>query len=220
MKSALVVCLVIVLFAVPVRTQESWNIDAGFTFSHFQQQVKAEIGDVRGERLVNELQVGIMALGTYRVWEYVSAGIFLQFDRGNRHAARFSGFDPASGKTVTKDKIGGDYNELWVGPMVRIQWKELFGEFGYGLFGSRMDDARSDLKSSTGDSIGTLTLMPAIAFYASLGGAFAVWESVDLVIRMEYRLRYYDKRGGNPFQANIEHGTQNITPFIGVRFRL
>lgn len=104
--------------------------------------------------------------------------------------------------------------------MLRVQWKELFGEFGYGLFGSRNDGARSDLRSSTGDSIGTLTLMLAVAFYASLGGAFTVWENLDLVIRMEYRLRYYDKREGNPFQANIEHGTQNFTPFFGVRFRL
>ncbi|MEX1140220.1 MAG: hypothetical protein WEB33_12770 [Bacteroidota bacterium] len=219
MRNGLIVYMLIVVFTAASQTQESWDIDAGFTFSHFQQQVKAEIGDERGERLVNELEVGVMALGTYRVWRFVSAGIFLQYDRGNRHAARFSGFEVATGKTVTMDKIGGNYNEFWAGPVLRVHWKELFGEFGYGLLGSRNDDARSDLKSSTGDSTGTLELMPAVAFYASLGGAFTILERLDLVVRMEYRLRYYDKRAGNPFQASIEHGTQNITPFIGLRFR-
>lgn len=219
MRNGLIAYLFGVAFIIPAQAQESWDIDVGFTFSHFQQQVKAEIGDERGERLVNELQVGVMALGSFRIWEFVSAGIFLQYDQGNRHAARFSGFDAATGKTVTADKIGGNYNEFWAGPVVRVQWKKLFGEFGYGLFGSRNDEARSDLKSSTGDSTGTLALLPSIAFYASLGGAIAIVDRLDLVVRMEYRLRYYNKREGNPFQAGIEHGTQNITPFIGVRLR-
>jgi hypothetical protein len=210
-----------VFVAVSIHAQAShpWTIDAGLTFSHFQQQVKAVVGDPRGERLVNELQFGFMGMGTRNVWEYINVGVFLQYDRGNRHAARFAGFDPATGKTVTEDKIGGNYQELWAGPFVRVQWKELFGELGYGLFGFRDDDARTDLKSSTGDSTGTFSLNPSIAWYAALGGAVAIGETWDLVIRMEYRLRYYNKRNSNPFQSNIEHGTQNITPYIGVRWR-
>lgn len=196
-----------------------WTIDAGLTFSHFQQQVKAEVGNPRGERLVNELQFGVMALGTFNVWKYLDAGVFVQFDRGNRHAARFDGFDPMSGKTVTTGKIGGNFSEWWAGPMVRLQWKEVFGEFGYGLFGFRNDDARTDIKSSTGDSTGALQFNPSIAWYASLGGAVGITEDVDLVFRMEFRLRYYEKRDGNPFQDGLEHGTQNITPFFGVRWR-
>lgn len=198
----------------------TWAFDAGVTFSHFQQQVKAEVGDPRGERLVNELQVGIMALAAWKVWDHVSVGMFVQFDRGNRHAARFEGFDPATGRTVTSDKIGGNYRELWAGPLVRLQWKELFGELGYGLLGFRDDEARADLKSSSGDSTGSFSFNPSIAWYAALGGVVAIAESWDIVLRLEYRLRYYDKRSGNPFQSNIEHGTQNITPYVGVRWRL
>ncbi|HLF20775.1 MAG TPA: hypothetical protein VI704_08285, partial [Bacteroidota bacterium] len=41
-----------------------WKLDIGGTFSTFQQQVKAEVGEPRGERLVNETQVGVMLMGT------------------------------------------------------------------------------------------------------------------------------------------------------------
>lgn len=222
MKKACAVLLLAMVGNTPGWSQITslWTADAGLTFSHFQQQVKAEIGDPRGERLVNEMQFGVMVLGTFRVWEYTGVGVFMQYDRGNRHAAQFTGFDPSSGKTVTAGKIGGNYNEVWAGPLVRVQWKEVFGEFGYGLMGYRNDDARTDIKSSTGDSTGTLTLNPGVAWYASLGGAVEIAGDLDLVFRMEYRLRYYNKREGNPFQANIEHGTQNITPYIGIRWRL
>jgi hypothetical protein len=213
--------VVVVLPMGQVNSQDFsvWTIDGGFTYSHFQQQVKAKIGDPRGERLVNDTQVGIMAMGTRRVWNMISAGVFLQYDRGNRHAARFSGFDPGTGRTVSKDKIGGNYNEFWLGPMVRAQWKQLFGEFGYGLVGIRNDEARNDLVSSTGDSTGTLETTPSVAWYAGLGAAVEIAEDFDLIVRMEYRLRYYSTREGSPFSSNIEHGTQNITPYLGVRWR-
>ncbi|MBI4417533.1 MAG: hypothetical protein HY563_02070 [Ignavibacteriales bacterium] len=211
--------MIFVIITSQAQIPRTWTVDGGLTFSHFQQQVKAEVGDPRGERLVNELQFGVMALGAWKIWDYASIGAFMQYDRGNRHAARFNGFDPANGKTVTVDKIGGNYRELWAGPFVRVQWKNLFGEFGYGLFGFRDDEARTDLKSSAGDSTGSFSLNPSIAWYAALGGAVALWDAWDLVIRMEYRLRYYNKREGNSFQSNIEHGTQNITPYIGLRWQ-
>ncbi len=204
-----------------LKAQESspWSADGGLTFSHFQQQVKGQIGEPRGERLVNETQVGIMIMGTHQLWSVLSGGVFLQFDRGNRHAARFDGFDQATGKTVTRDKIGGNYDEFWLGPMLRVQWKELFGEFGYGLVGIRNDEARKDLLSSSGDSLGTFETSPSVAWYAGLGAAVEIGKAIDLVVRMEYRLRYYSTREGSPLTSSIEHGTQNITPYIGVRFR-
>lgn len=213
--------LALVLCCAPVRAQHatSWRIDAGLTYSAFQQQVKGMVGDPRGERLVNETQFGMMLMGTSRVWETVSAGLFLQFDRGNRLAARFDGFDPQTGKTVTRDKIGGDYNEFWAGPFLRVQWKQLFGELGYGLIGFRNDNARDDLPSETGDVSGSLQLSARIAWFAGLGAAVEIVEDIDVILRMEYRLRYYDKRGGEPFRDRIEHGTQNFTPFFGVAWR-
>ncbi len=196
-----------------------WRFDIGGTFSTFQQQVKAEIGDPRGERLVNETQAGLVMMGTYSVNEFVSAGLFFQFDRGNRLAARFDGFN-SEGKTITKNKVGGDYSEVWFGPFVRLNWKNLFVEGGYGAFGSRNDEGRTDLGSSTGDTTSSFSFHPTIALLAALGAGVQITSDVDLIVRMEYRLRYYTKRGGTPLQDNIEHGTQNITPFIGISWKL
>lgn len=214
--------LILVLPGLAAQSQEGtpWRIDGGLTFSHFQQQVKAVVGDPRGERLVNETQFGIMALGSYNVWDHLSLGVFMQFDRGNRHAARFNGFDPSTGRTVTSDKIGGNFLEFWSGPFLRLQWKSLFGEFGYGLIGFRNDDARTDLPSTTGDTTATLALSPSVAWFVGLGVGVPLTDALDLSIRMEYRLRYYDRRGGNPFVNKVEHGTQNITPFVGISWKL
>lgn len=204
-----------------VQAQDSlrWNIEAGITYSAFQQQVKAEVGDPRGERLVNETEFGILAIGSYRLWEVIHVGAFAQFDRGNRHAARFSGFDPATGKTVTKDKIGGNYREFWFGPMVRVQWKSLTGEAGWALTGFRDDDARRDLASANGDTTGSFDLLPSVAFFGSLGAIVSLNEELSLVVRFEYRLRYYKGRGGVLFRDQIEHGMQNITPYIGIAWQ-
>ena len=187
-------------------------------FSAFQQQVKSKVGDPRGERLVNETEVGFFAAGTYTVYEFVDAGIFLQYDRGNRHAARFAGFDPISGKTQTTGDLGGDYTEFWFGPLVRASWKGLFLEGGYGLVGVRSDDARTDIPSLTGDTTSSFSVNPSISWYGSIGGAVPITTTVHAVFRLSYRLRYYNERGGNPFPGTMEHGSQSITPFIGVRW--
>ncbi len=195
-----------------------YRIDGGLFYLAFQQQVKAVVGDPRGERLVNHEEIGIMMMGTASVWRFISAGLFFQYDRGNRHAARFAGFN-AEGRTITRDKIGGFFNEFWMGPILRVQYINVFGELGYGLIGIRDDDARRDLPSSTGDTEGAFTVSPRIAWYAALGAGVPLASSFDVVFRVEYRLRYYHERGGNPLIDNIEHGTQNISPFIGIAWR-
>lgn len=204
-----------------LRSQDSlrWQVQAGITFSHFQQQVKAKVGDPRGERLSYDLQVGLMGMATYQVWEHVHAGLFLQFDRGNRLSARFDGFDPVTGRTVTREEYGGTYSEFWLGPFVRGQWQYFFGELGWGIVGIRDDALRSDLPSATGDTTGTFDLLPSVALFAGLGIAVPINDRLDLAVRFEYRLRYYKGREGQPFKDDFDHGTQNITPFIGVSWR-
>lgn len=196
-----------------------WQVDAGLTFSHFQQQVKAEVGDPRGERLSYELEFGLLTMGSYQIWDYVHAGVFLQFDRGNRLAARFAGFDSATGRTVTRDKFGGNFDEFWLGPFVRGQWRNFFGEMGWGLVGLRNDDSRTDLPSVSGDTTGTFDLLPSVALFASLGASVPFNDRLALVFRFEYRLRYYKGREGQAFLNKFEHGTQNISPFVGVSYR-
>jgi hypothetical protein len=38
------------------------------------------------------------------------------------------------------------------------------------------------------------------------------------MIKIEYRLRYYNERNGEPLINNVEHGTQSISPIVGVTF--
>jgi len=202
----------------PGQDTTHWRLDAGATYSAFQQQVKAEVGDPRGERLVNESQFGFVVSGMYEFHENFQAGLFFQFDRGNRLSARFDGLD-AQGITKTKDKIGGDFSEIWLGPLVRVSWKNLFVEGGYGAFGGRTDEARTDLVSSSGDSTSSFSFHPTIALLAAVGAAVPIFSNLDLTVKMEYRLRYYSKRGGLPLQNNLEHGSQNMTPFVGISWR-
>jgi hypothetical protein len=227
-KTSLVVaCVVASTWVTQAQSQDSlrWQVQAGMTYSHFQQQVKAEVGQPRGERLSYDLQFGVMALGTYEAWAWpegdasAHAGAFLQFDRGNRLSARFNGFDSATGRTTTKDKFEGNFSEFWLGPFVRAQWRYLFGEFGWALVGFRNDGLRSDLPSSTGDTTGTFDLLPKVAIFAGLGAAVPFNHNLSMVFRFEYRLRYYKGREGQPFKEGFEHGTQNITPFIGVGWK-
>ncbi len=206
------------VFMAQAQDTTQWRLDAGATYSAFQQQVKAEVGDPRGERLVNESQLGFVISGLYKFHDNFQAGLFFQYDRGNRHSARFDGFD-AQGAAKTKDKIGGDFSEVWFGPIVRVSWKNFFVEGGYGALGSRTDEARTDLVSSSGDSTSSFSFHPTIALLAAIGAGVPILSNLDLTVKMEYRLRYYSKRGGLPLQTNIEHGSQNITPFVGVSWR-
>jgi hypothetical protein len=50
----------------------------------------------------------------------------------------------------------------------------------------------------------------------AVGGGVPVTELLQVVIRVEYRIRYYNRRVAGALQNDINHGTQNITPFIGV----
>jgi len=200
------------------QEQRLWRAEGGVTFRHFQQQVKAEVGQPRGDRLVNEFELGLLLSGSYSVHEYVSIGAFMRVDRGERLAARFAGFD-ASGRTTVKDAVGGLYTELWLGPLVQATWKQLSVEVGFAPFGLRDDMARADLPSATGDTESSFTLHPTIAWMFAVGANVPLAETIDVFLKVEYRPRYYSKRGGNPIVGEIEHGTQSVVPVFGVGFR-
>jgi len=217
--SGLVLLTVFVLSSsMYAQSPTPWRLEGGMTFRHFQQQVKAEVGQPRGDRLVNEFELGALVSGLYELHEYVAVGLFLRADRGERFAAQFDGFD-ASGKTKTKDAIGGLYSELWLGPLVQLRWKQLSLDLGYAPIGIRDDMARSDLPSASGDTESAFTLHPTIAWVISLGANVPLSESFDVILKAEYRPRYYSKRGGDPIVGNIEHGTQSIAPLIGIGWR-
>lgn len=196
------------------REAPPFRLDGGLTFSRFEQQVKPEVGGAAGERLVEETAFGFAQSLSYRFLGPLSVGAFLQFDAGRREAARFAGFD-SEGRATTSGAVGGSYLELWMGPQLRVDYRALFAELGYGAYGSRADSARDDLASERGDRSSALRTSPSIAWSLALGVRVELLENVDLVVRMQYRVRYYVRRGGAPLDGLV-HGTQNFTPFIGV----
>ena len=121
-----------------------------------------------------------------------------------------------SGLAVVATTTGGVYHEFWVGPLLRLDWRTLFLELGYGAFGIRSDEARDDLPAADGTTDSALLTHPGVAWLMALGGGVPVTELLQVVIRVEYRIRYYNRRVAGALQNDINHGTQNITPFIGV----
>ena len=197
--------------------EEMIRLDAGLTFGRFEQQVKSEIGGARGERLVEDTHLGLTLFASYAVWGPIRVGLFTQLDVGSREAARFDGLD-ADGAATTTGRVGGSYVEWWIGPLVRGQWRGLFGEVGWGAIGLRHDGARDDLPAADGSTDGLLQTTPAVAWLFAIGGVVPVVEEIDVVLRMEFRVRYYDSRGGEDLAGDLVHGTQELVPFVGIAY--
>jgi hypothetical protein len=200
---------------------ETWRVDGSFSYRRFEQQFKPEVGGLKGERLVEESELCAGLLATWRVLEHLDVGAYLRFDTGSRQAGRFAGFE--AGRTRVDPSVGGAFSELWIGPLLRTGWKWIFLELGYGAFGLRDDEARADLSTAVGDTSTPLRTLPTVAYLANLGVAVPLDDRFDLVLRLEYRVRYYDRRGevklvtadGDP----VVHGTQNFTPLLGLRWK-
>jgi hypothetical protein len=214
-----VVALASASSATEARAEPRVRLDAGLTFTRFEQQVKSELGGTRGDRLVEEFSFGYAQALTYRALDWhdfsLAGGGFMQIDVGRREAARFSGF-AADGAPQTTDRIGGRFVELWMGPLLRLEWRRVFFELGYAIYGARRDDARDDLVAEDGSRSGTLRTSATVAWSFALGGRIELARDVDLVLRMQYRIRYYDERDGSRLAGGTVHGTQNFTPFVGV----
>lgn len=194
------------------------SLEGGLTFSHFQQQIKQEVGDPRGQRLVHETEIGLHLAGAYQLLDWIAAGAYVRYDIGLREAARFDGFD-ADGRTKVSGGVGGSYDELWVGPMLRGTWRMLVLDVGYGLYGIRHDDGRSDVPSARGDTTSSFRLSPSIAWLFAAGVIVPLSSQLDLSLRAEYRARYYFERTDAPLRDDVEHGTQSIVPLIALRWR-
>jgi hypothetical protein len=197
------------------EAEHRFRVEASLTFSHFQQQVKTELGGARGERLVNEFQIGIGGVGTYRFHDNIAAGLFLRLDRGQRNAGQFAGFD-AEGRTVLQNAIGGTYLEFWFGPVIQLSWRMTILEIGYAIVGVRSDKGRNDLPATSGSIDGSFSVNPSVAWLLALGGNVPLDDALDLVLKVEYRIRYYNRRGGESLAGSIQHGTQSLVPLVGI----
>lgn len=193
---------------------ETWRLEAALTFNRFEQQVKSEVGGTSVDPVVQESSVGVAFTATYNVWRFFRLGLYAQLDAGNRSAGRFTGLDAEGNPVVVSE--GGRFLELWLGPVLRVQWRGLFAELAYGALGVRRDRARDDLPDEDGDVDGLFRVSPRVAWSFGLGAFVPVHANVDVVIRLQYRVRYYDQRGGSSLANDVVHGTQNLVPFVGV----
>ena len=218
MKSTLVTVsmLQFILACHPLAAQPetgAFRVEGTLFFSMFQQQVKSEIGAESGDRLVLESELGTSLSAL--VLEFLSVGVFVRGGFGTRENAQFAGFDE-DGTTVVKNQLGGSYSEVWIGPIVHLHWKQFFVDGGYALYGRRMDAGRSDLPSTSGDTSSSFSTDPSFAWLLSAGGNLPVADDFSVVLKVDWCIRYYNQRGGEPLAGNINHGTQSLAPSIGV----
>ena len=204
--------LFVTSIAVPATAQ--LRLTSDLAVSRFEQQVKTEIGGARGERLVEETFLGLNVQGSYLLWDYFAAGVFVRGDVGSRSAGTFEAFDENGAPTIV-DETGGAFAELWLGPVVSAHYKTLFAQVGYGALGLRCDSARDDLPAEGGGT-GAFRTSPTIAWLVAIGGGIPVLETLQIHLRLEYRVRYYTRRSGDVLENDVAHGTQNLTPFFGI----
>ena len=194
---------------------EHIRLDTSATFSRIEQQVKTKVGGPRGERLVEDTEVGTYVAATYELGQYFAVGLFGQFDIGARRAGRFAGFD-GSGQTALVDRSGGRFSELWLGPLVRGKYRFAFLELGYGIATFRKDRGRDDLPSESGNSSSAFRTLPAVSWSMSIGAQFPVTQTLDVSARLNWRIRYYDRRNSGPLLDDIVYGTQSYQPSLGI----
>lgn len=225
MRSSITLALLVVpmAFASSAVAQESERepyelervrLGASLTYSSFEQQVKSEVGGTSVEPLVVDRAFGLHVTATANLWRFFRLGIFFQIDAGKRSFGRYEGL--TAGEPDVTQLAGGRYWELWLGPLLRFQWRFLAAEIGYGLVGARRDRARTDLPDGTGSTDDAFRTSPKVAWHLAIAAYAPLHEAVDLVIRVQYRVRYYDRRAGTSLADGIVHGTQNLTPTIGL----
>ena len=200
-----------------LESTKKWDIAIGATFSHFEQQVKKEVGGAKGTLIVDETNFSTLVSSGYRFFDFLSVGMYMRYDVGKRFNGIFKTFD-SQDKAVVDPRLGGNYNEFWAGPYVKLHWNKLFVSGGYGLIGIRNDDARTDIPSSTNSTSGAFTTHPVVAMVFHFGGEVDLTQQLALFFALEYRIRYYTERDGNALKEDILHGTQNYSPLVGAKY--
>ena len=198
---------------------EQFRFDLGGIYTFYTSAVERGTDGDSNRQLVIDSSLGLYGAATYRVWGPISIGLFGQFESGDRQEGRFTGTFDEDDRAIVGDRFGGAFWELWFGPLVRAQYKGVFAEFGWGLVGLRNDDGRDDLPQEDGGT-GTFRTDPSLAWLVGLGGAIEIAEPIELILRINYRIRYYTTRGGDDLVDGVAHGTQDIVPFVGLAWRI
>lgn len=190
-----------------------WRIDPSIAFGILQEQVKNSDGE-SGGRLFQSVSGAVLVSGGYRVVNWLDLGAFFMVEAGDRSAAEFGGLDPA-GIPTTLTRAGGSYTMFWVGPLMRVYWRNAFLEIGYVAFGIRDDDAYPTLTSVGGIGAESFRSDPLRSWVFAPGMRTPLTDHIDLTLKVEYRFLYYDRRGDR-LANDLFYGTQAIRPHIGI----
>ncbi|MEZ4398830.1 MAG: hypothetical protein R3B06_02335 [Kofleriaceae bacterium] len=210
----LLAMLVVGAAAAPAAA-EPVRIDGSLGFTNIQQQAKVEVGAARGERLVEHTAVTVSGTGAYQLHRHLAAVAFVDVDAGTRRAGELAGFD-AQGRATIDPAVGGSFAEVWAGVGLRAQYKAAFLDVGYAAFARRWDGGRDDLPNTAGATDGAFAPILSVRWAAALGAAVRITDQLDLAVRLQWRIRYYDERGGAPLAGGVVHGTQEFRPLIGL----
>ncbi len=199
---------------------ERIRLESNVTFGRFEQAVQqGHAGPREGSRIVEEMHVGWFASGAYRLHDHFAVGLFARYDVGVRRSGTFRTFD-AEGRAQI-DRVGGTNAELWLGPIVRGHLGFAFLELGWAPFAIRTDTGRADLPNERGESDGTFRSgLTPFAWLVGLGAEIPLGKTVLLLVRYQYRNRYFLTRGGAEMTQGAAHGSQDHRPFLGFGFRL
>ncbi len=204
--------ILIILIASLSLTAKDFTVTSNVGATMMQQQVKDEVGGMSYPVLYNFTELNLNLEVRYNINDYLSAGAYVRYDFGNRQESVIvigrDGFE-------VFESVNADYNETWVGPIVKGHYKDVFLGLGYGLLATRNDDFVRI--PSSAENIEKLTTS-SIACLVQLGGQFELSESLDLNIMVEYRVRYYDKFEGTNLIDDYVIGTQNFTPMAGISY--
>ncbi len=218
MRALLLLSTCLALSATPARAAERLRLEANVTFVRFEQAVqKGHDGPREGSRVVEEMHFGWLASGAYRLHEHFAVGLFARYDVGVRRSGTFRTFD-AEGRAQI-DRIGGSHAELWLGPLLRAHLRFAFLELGWAPFAIRKDTGRPDLPNDRGESDHAFrTGLTPFAWLVGVGAEIPLGARVLLLIRYQYRNRYFLTRGGADMVEGAAHGTQDHRPFLGFGF--
>ena len=200
---------------------EQFRFELGGIYSFYTAAVERGTDGESNKQLVVDSSFGLFGAGSYRVWGPLSVGLFTQYEIGNRRSGEFTGNFDDDDVALVGPRFGGSYWELWFGPLVRAQYKGVFAEVGWGLVGMRGDEGRDDLPGEDGNT-DAFRSDPATAWLFAVGGALELSDSLplELILRMNYRIRYYTSRGGEDLTQGTGHGTQDFVPFVGLAWRI
>ncbi|MFN3195831.1 MAG: hypothetical protein ACE364_07785 [Chlorobiota bacterium] len=205
------IAIIVFFFSASYLQSQYMTISTHFGYGLTQQQVKTEIGGDNYPKLFNHNQFNFNLQTQYNFNDYIAVGAYLRYDRGNR---TFSGVLRENELFVINSK-DNDFTELWLGPILTGSYKSVFLSFGYALSANRDDDfvdieneneVRSPLNASS------------FAWFTHLGGKFELSSEFQMVVMLEYRVRYYDQIDGSNINFDNKIGMQNITPMIGFEY--